>query len=184
MKRINQHFEKSISLLLIGSGLFLSCGSDDDVSNPNELITTLILTFIPIAGSQTVFDFTVTASFSDPDGDGGNPPTQIDDITLENGRPYQLFIDVTEEIMEEDDEHQFFFTGSILDNGNLEHEYSDQDDNGNPLGLINNITTQTAGTGTFIVTLKHQPDGIKVADPGDITVGDTDIEVSFDMTIQ
>ena len=135
----------------------------------------------------------IIASFSDPDGDGN--PAQMDDIILESGSFYSLSLtllnevaspskDITEEIRTEGTEHQFFFAGSIIDGGNLQHDYDDEDENGNPIGLLGNITTQILASGTFIVTLKHQPDGIKPTNPGDIFVGDTDIEVAFNLTIQ
>ena len=119
----------------------------------------------------------------------------MDDITLENGSFYSLevlevlnesvspFLDIKAEILNESDEHQFFYSGSVVDLSRLEHEYDDQDANGDPIGIQNQITTQIAGAGSFVVTLKHQPDGLK-ADPGDPNAGTTDIEISFDMIIQ
>ncbi|MCZ6521487.1 MAG: type 1 periplasmic binding fold superfamily protein [Bacteroidetes bacterium] len=193
MKRIYQTFEKPMLISFIGSLILFSCGGDDGDSDPRnevEVITTLNITFTALTGGTG----TEIVSFRDLDGVGGNPP-QVDDILLENGALYTMKlellnesedppVDITLEVRKEDDEHQFFFTGSVIDNGSLEVEYNDRDGNGNPLGLANAITTQSATLGTFIVTLKHQPDGSKVADPVDITVCDIDIEVTFDVAIQ
>jgi len=167
--------------------LTTSCG-DDEVEIPieEEVITTLNYTLT--AGASTV-----TLSFQDLDGDGGNAPT-ITGGTLAANTAYSGSIellnesetpaeDVTEEIEEEDEEHQFFFAST---NG-ISITYADADAEGNPIGLQNTLTTDAAGSGTVTVTLRHEPNkgGEGVAD-GDITNagGETDIEVTFDVTVQ
>ena len=62
-----------------------ACGHDDDGhandgGNEEEVITTVELTFTPV---WRWYD-TVVASFNDPFGDGGDPPT-IDSIELDCG---------------------------------------------------------------------------------------------------
>ena len=93
--------------------------------------------------------------------------------------------DITAEIAEEDAEHQFFFAASSGLNATV--AYGDQDDMGNPVGLSSVVTTGDASSGTMTVTLRHEPakDASGVSD-GDITNagGETDIEVTFDITIQ
>jgi len=177
-------------LLMVSFVAFTACDSDDDVSDPDdpneeEVITTLTLTFS--ATGQTTQTFT----FRDADGDGGNAPT-VDDISLVNGVAYTVDItllnetetpaeDVTLEIAEEDDEHQFFFTGTAVGSV-LTHAYGDMDANMNPIGLTNTVTTTSAGIGVLTVTLKHQP-GIKTSTTG-INDGETDIAVDFNVTVQ
>ena len=193
-------------LLLIGSVSFIvSCSDDEDPlpeppDDGEEFIDEVILTFTP---SQTGKDV-VTARWFDADGDGANDGTVTQGIELEEGVEYTLAItlnntvadeNLTLEIQEEDDEHQFFFefTENIfsdpLGNGNVDNRddpinYNDEDDAGLPVGLS---TTWTAGghtdaTGTFRVILKHQPD-LK-NETSDASVGGTDINIPFPIDIE
>ena len=191
-------------LLLLGLGLVVSC-SDDDEATPDdneeeEVISQVVLTFTPETSSLDE----VTATWFDADGEGSGAPT-IDGIELVEGETYTLSMtltstlgtedeDITAEIAEEDDEHQFFFSfteGIFADpagNGNVDNaddpiNYDDADDNGLPVGLA---TTWTAGahteaTGEFNVVLKHQPD--EKSATSDATVGGTDIDITFPLDI-
>ena len=92
--------------------------------------------------------------------------------------------DYTQEILEEAEEHQFFYQfseGLFLDS-----QYSDQDSNGNPVGVQFTVITGSAYSGNFTVTLRHQPNksAAGVYD-GDITNagGETDIEITFSVVI-
>ncbi|MEM1407705.1 MAG: hypothetical protein AAGA64_15745 [Bacteroidota bacterium] len=189
-------------LLLIGSIVSCSDDDDDDPTPPDdgeEFIDEVILTFTPTLSSKEV----VTARWFDADGDGVGSGEVIQGIALEEGVEYILTFrlnntianeNVTEEIEDEDDEHQFFFefTENIFSdptgNGNIDNKddplnYNDTDDNGLPVGLS---TTWTAGghtdaTGTFRVLLKHQPEE-KDAD-SDATTGGTDIDITFPIDI-
>ena len=174
---------------LVGTLTITSCG-DDDPEPPmeEELITTLNYTLTSSSGN------TFTVSFLDLDGDGGMDAT-IGTATLEANETYTGSIellnesedpaeDITEEIMEEDDVHQFFFESSVA---GLSVSYSDADDDGNPLGLANTLTTGDPGSGTLTVTLRHEPDknadgvsGGNIANAG----GSTDIEVPFPVNVQ
>jgi hypothetical protein len=180
---------------------FVACEDDDDddtppaVVNEEELITDLILTFTD-ADTQQSFEF----SFSDDDGEGGDDPI-IDDIVLPDSASYTLSIevkdesnpndveDITEEIEEEDDEHQFFFEPFNGAENSVAVSYSDMDGDGNPLGLLSQwIVTQPTSSGNekVRITLRHEPNknGSGVAD-GDITNagGETDIAVEFNITV-
>ena len=91
---------------------------------------------------------------------------------------------IGEEVAEEDDEHQFFFQSTVA---GLTVEYGDNDDNGNPLGLLTTVSTGVAGTGTLTVTLRHEPDknAAGVSDGSiDNAGGETDIEVTFPIDVQ
>lgn len=175
--------------ILFGVLFLNSCKDDDPVEeNDEEVITTLTYTLTPTTGDA------VTLSFSDLDGDGGNDPV-ITGGTLQANMTYTGALDlknesetpaesITEEIEEEDLEHQFFFT---VAGANLTVAYGDQDANGNPLGLATTLTTGDASTGTLQVVLRHEPDKSATGvSTGDITNagGETDIEVTFDITIQ
>ena len=200
-------------LLLLIPLVLLSLTGCEDVddghnhSHDHEIITTVTLSFTPAGGGDAV-----EASWTDPELDGD---PVIDDITLMDADDYDLRIsftneqempaeDVTEEIADEEDQHQVFVTGSAVQgpatgtNGSaiVEHDYADQDAAGLPLGLENTISTIGAGTGQMTVTLRHMPyeDGspIKVADLAeDVATGGfgniggaNDVEVTFNLEVQ
>lgn len=92
--------------------------------------------------------------------------------------------DITAEILEEDEDHQFFFQTNIA---GLTVAYSDQDEDGNPVGLQSTATTTGTGNGTVTVILRHEPNKSATGVvSGDITNagGETDIEVTFNVTVQ
>lgn len=159
------------------------------IPNEEELITTLVLRLAPVSGGEEAI-FT----FLDTDGDGGLPPI-ITGEALAAGTTYDLAvtlrndaevpaIDITPEVEEEADEHQFFysFEGVIA-----AFSYADEDGNGFPVGLRGRVETGQAGSGTLTVILRHLPvkDAPGVAG-GDITQagGETDIEVTFPVFIE
>jgi len=182
---------KISSLFILAIVTMNSCKKDDPVViNDEEVITTLKYTLVPVGGGTTV-----ELSFVDLDGDGGNAPV-ITGGTLEENTTYNGTMtlanesespaeDITAEILEEDEDHQFFFTAS---NGlNVSTSYKDQDADGNPVGLSSEMVTTTASTGTLNVILRHEPNKSATGvSGGDITNagGETDIEVDFPITIQ
>lgn len=168
---------------------FTSCEKEDpEVPNEEEVITTLNYTLTPTGGGTAV-QFT----FTDLDGDGGNDPV-ITSGTITSGVTYSGSIellneqespaeDITEEVEEEDLEHQFFFQSGL---SGLTIAYADQDSEGNPLGVASTLTASTAGSGTFTIILRHEPNkSASGVSGGDITNagGETDIEVTFDVTV-
>jgi len=182
--------KNTILLFLALSFVMTSCEKDDpEVPNEEEVITTLNYTLTPDGGGDAV-----TLSFQDLDGDGGGEPT-VTGGTLMANKTYSGELDllnesedpaesITEEIREEDDEHQFFFQSTI---DGLSVAYNDMDDDGNPLGLSTTLTTGSAGSGNLTVILRHEP--VKSGDnvsSGDITNagGETDIEVTFAVEVQ
>ena len=177
---------KLIPLSILSIALF-SCEPNDPVDpNEEELITTFNV-------DLEANGFTYTLNYTDLDGDGGNAPiltidslsantTYSGSITLfnESETPTE---EITPEVFDEANDHQFFFSSS----GSSTFVYSDQDDNGNPLGLSFEVTTGNTANETFTFVLRHEPDksaaGVSL---GDITNagGETDIEVSFDVIIE
>ncbi len=165
--------------------------------NEEEIITDVILTWTSDAD-------TVVARAQDPDGEGPLDLEILDDIDLMESTEYVLSItatnsiegeDITEEIMEEADEHMFFFafTDDLMQSpsgdGNADNRmapvnYLDQDGNGLPLGLSTGWTSACVEenlNGTFRVVLKHQPD-VKSATSG-IEDGGTDIDLTFTLNV-
>ena len=159
------------------------------IPNEEEVITTLNYTLTPSGGGTAV-----TMTFQDLDGDGGDDPvitggtlapntTYTGDLELlnETETPAE---DITEEIEEEDADHQFFFTTTVA---GLSVAYADMDDDGNPVGLESTVTTMASGSGEMTIILRHEPNksGAGVAG-GNITNagGETDIEVTFNVDVQ
>jgi len=202
---------RSFSLLAVAGIILSSCNNDEKNPNPvneEELITRITLTFSEV-GSPT----SIEAIWGDPDGDGGNNP-EVGDIHLKSNTQYSVNIalkdesknpavDITEEVEEEKDEHQFFFTDKTVSTPgyinyaqkkgattplNLEVTYqeSDKDSNGIYTGLSTTFLTGAASSGKLVLTLKHQPD-LKMNAPtpfGDPLLGESDIEIEFDVIIQ
>ena len=169
--------------------IFCSCDKDDPIiPEEPELITTLIYTLDQVDGVPVVF------SFQDIDGDGGNDPI-ITGGSLTANQTYTGTLEllnesvtptenITVEIEEEDEDHQFFFQSDIA---GLEIAYGDVDSLGNPIGLETTLVTGAAGSGSITITLKHEPSKSATGvSEGDITNsgGETDIEVTFAIDVE
>lgn len=183
-------FSHYLSLVLVCFICLTSCEKDEpEIINEEELITTVTYTLTPANGGQSV-----VLNFKDIDGDGGDEPV-ITGGTLSVNETYTGSLEllneaespaesITEEILEEDEEHQFFYDSDIA---GLTVNYEDQDENGNPVGLMTTITTTTAGSGNLTIILRHEPakDAAGV-DEGNIqnAGGETDIEITFPLNVQ
>jgi hypothetical protein len=196
---------KSIFMSFVGLTfcfLFSSCEDDDAPAAENEVevITRATLTFTPVLGGTTV----VTVA-NDVDGLGPGNFVQESIPVLESSTVYDLFISVedardpadieniTEEVEEEANEHQFYFF--VTNNVFLEDPlappgsvYRDFDVNFLPLGLDTRWTSNpSGGTGTFRVVLKHQPGEKNQATASDrmlgVATGDTDFDFTFDIAV-
>ena len=181
---------KYFLLAMLAVSVF-SCDSDDpEPVNEEELITTLRVTFTG-TGNTTG---TEVATFQDLDGAGGDDPIITNPILETNGT-YNVTVeflnetespaeDITEEVEEEGDEHQVFFVSTGAD---FTYAYNDEDGNNNPIGLEGTVTTGAAGTGTLQVLLIHEPNktatGVADGNPANAG-GETDISVTFNLTIQ
>lgn len=190
-----QLFMKTIKLLpaLFLATLLFSCSDDDTPPAPvneEEVITTMTITLQSPSGEE------IELKTFDADGDGPNDPVVTVSGNLAAATIYTGTIellnetespaeDITEEISEEDLEHQFFFNvGGGLDCvATYAAAPGGFDSLGNPLGLTFNLTTSSAGSGTFTVTLRHEP-----TKPNDGTLsgagGETDIETTFSITVE
>jgi len=203
----------ALSLLIVG------CSDVEEPTNAGGHIhgvpTTAVLHFTPEDGGETL-----SFSWSDPENDGD---PIIDDILLPDASThnhhdtltYTLDIElwndledpveeVTPDIENEAEEHQFFFTGSAVESDAtganndaiIEQEYDDTDADGLPLGLTNTITTLDWGSGALTVTLRHMPpendEAIKVeglaeevAESGFGAIGgEDDIQITFNIEVE
>ncbi|MGB0887085.1 MAG: type 1 periplasmic binding fold superfamily protein [Vicingaceae bacterium] len=187
----------SILTIVLFSLLAVSCKKDEDTPEPDvhdedhdhdheeEVITSIILSFVDTTtvGGQPDVEY----AFRDPDGDGGNAPTEHDVITLAANTYYNVTVqilnesetpaeDLTPEIQNEDDEHLFCYSPS---NTNVGITRTDSDGT-YEVGINTFWSTGAAASGNTTVTLKHQP-GVK---DGTCAPGDTDVEVTFTTVIQ
>ena len=182
---------KNIVILVFISSIFAACSDSDDpvIINEEELITTVRATLIPEGGGTEVILESV-----DLDGDGPNDPVLTVSGAFNPNTTYAGTLkilneaespaeDITLEILEEDEDHQFFFS---FTNEIATATYSDQDSNGNPVGVTFDLLTGTAGSGSFTVILRHEPNkAAENVNTGDITNagGATDVEVIFTITV-
>ncbi len=175
--------------MFITAILFTACKKDDPViPDEPELITTLNYSLTPIDGGSAVI-----LSFQDLDGDGGNAPT-INGGTLEANTSYTGILEllneaatpvenITEEVEEEAEDHQFFFQSDL---SNLSFIYNDTDANNNPIGITTTLTTGDTAAGNITIILRHEPNKIAAGvSDGDISNagGETDIEVTFPINV-
>jgi hypothetical protein len=182
---------KLLAIACISAITFASCSDDDPApTNEEEVITTMRVTLTPVGGGNDI-----VLESQDLDGDGPNAPT-VTGGTLSQNTTYNATIvllnetespaeNITTEVAAEAEEHQFFYTASGI---NPTFTYAGNNDaDGNPVGINFTLESGAAGTGTITVTLRHEPnkDATGVSD-GNITNagGETDIEVTFDITVQ
>lgn len=197
-------------MLAAGSFAFLAgCKGDSDPEPENipELITKVTLVFSTPGGTP------VTVTATDPDGEGVQDIRVDGGIVLKKGLDYTLSIqlinglynpgeegyDITAEVEEEGNEHQFFFrwsegvfsspsgTGNIKDDASTtvgSVNYTDEDSNGRGIGLATAWTTAANSSfgKSFRVVLKHQPD-IKSSTSTSLD-GETDLDINFTINVE
>ena len=183
--------------LFILSLVFTGCSDDDDHDdhshsdpvNEQEVITTVEVTLSDGTNSYVL-------SWEDLDGDGpdeavingGTMPagTYSGDIQLYNKTldPSDEEYVATTEILEEDLDHQFFFTP--INGLDIQSVYTDMDSEGNPIGQQFELTANVSSGGLNIVLL-HEPEKNNPGVPdGDMTnaEGDTDVNITFPIIVQ
>ena len=179
--------KSNFKYLLVGllSVVIISCSKDDDSPEPineEEVITTMTVVLNP--GN-------ITLKSQDLDGDGPNAPNVTVSGNLSANTTYTGSVtflnelespaeDITEEVEEEDDKHQVIFVSSGVA---LSVSDLNTDGNGNDLGTQFSLSTAAAGSGTLRIVLRHEP-----TKPNDGTLagagGETDIDVSFNVTVE
>lgn len=182
---------KNIVILVYVASILVACSNNDDpiVINEEEVITTVRATLVPQSGGDTII-----LESKDLDGDGPNEPVITVSGALDKNKTYAATLEilnetenpadnVTLEILEEAVDHQFFFS---FTNNLATATYTDQDSNGNPVGVTFNVLTGNAGSGTFTIILRHEPNKSATGViSGNITNagGATDLQVTFDITV-
>ena len=194
-------------LFMMGTLVFLSSCKKDDPAPENipELITKAKLKFTPTSGA------TIEVTATDPDGEGVQDIKIDGPINLVKGTTYTLSLEllnelyksteegynISDEVLKEGDEHQFFFEwadgvfSNPAGNGNLDNRNdpvnygSSVDSKGNPIGLTTSWITSastTIGAKNFRVVLKHQP-AIK-STTSTSADGETDLDLTFTIVVQ
>ena len=164
-------------------------GFDND---GGDLPTPIEESFISTVNIRLITDAQdeVNLTWQDLDNDGPNDPVITVSGEFNSNSEYFGSITVlnesevpaenlTEQIIEEADEHQFFYQFS--EGLDMTSQYSDQDSNGNPVGVQFTLVTGSAGSGDFTVELRHQP--MKPNNGLDDAGGETDIQISFPVWI-
>lgn len=184
---------------LFATVLLSSCSSDDDstpeVEVPEEVITNVNIALINDADATDI----VALAHVDLDGIGlGVDGVSTVSSSLTAGATYSgSFVitnaladdedemNVTAEIEELADEHQFFFVSEA--DLNLETEYNDLDDNNYPVGLDFALEAVGASEGVLRVVLRHEPnkaaDGVSEGDITNEDEGESDFDIDFDIVI-
>lgn len=197
MKTPNKLYLLALALVAF---TFSSCDSEDPVpENDGELITdvTLIFQEIDASGNAVGDSFDFTASDAEGIEIGSSP--EIETVMLEKGKTYEMSIDVfnsvegediTEEIREESDEHQFYFLGSAFTSSVLTYEYDDE--GGIALGLRGIVTvaeTPDVNNANMQILLRHaldknfpgatNPNFEEYAQAG----GESDLDITFPVVL-
>lgn len=175
--------------VIIGLVLFVSCSKDDhpEYTHEEELITTMTVTLKPSGSGNEV-----VLSYEDLDGVDGPKKAEISVVgEFASSSTYNGTIkllnktedpaeNITEEVEEEAEEHQFFYT--VSEGLNITTAYVDKDKNGNDLGLKFTLTTGEASSGTLTITLRHEPKkpSETLADAG----GETDVTATFNVAVK
>jgi len=177
-------------LAILVNFITVSCSSSDPVViHEEELITTVQVTLTPTQGGDVI-----VLKSKDLDGDGPNVPVLTDTGNLRANTVYNATVlllnetetpaeDITVEVKEEGDVHQFFYQSGDL---NFTTTYVDSDVNQKPIGVEFTLQTGNVGSGNFTIILRHEPEkNAAGVSEGVITNagGETDIEVSFPLDV-
>ena len=170
-------------IIFVAALIFVAC-SDDDGSNigvdPEEIKTVLLA--ISDGTSENLF------AYSDPDGNGGFPP-EADTIKLAPNTTYGMavsFLDesgngvnLTSKILTEADYHLVCYeiSNNLMSNLNV----TDQDSNGDPLGLQASWVTTDSSEGAMVLSLKVRPDKSVTAP---CNTGETAVEATFPVEVE
>lgn len=170
------YIAKTTILFLSTFILFSACKKDDPIyEDENELIQLVKIEFTDSSTQET---------YTWKDG-------KSDTIQLTRNQEYAVLvsfynldknqneINITDEIIEDSDAHQVFYTSEP--SSSLSVTYEDKDDRDFPIGIQTSMTTSnSAQEGKLRIVLKHYSD----KKDGLSTSGSTDIDVKFVVNIQ
>lgn len=184
-----------LALLLLPAFVLVSCddpADDHDHHGEQEMITRIVVKFDEVGSNNSV-----SLVWNDPDGDGEGDFTGA--VVLRSGSQYfgkvELFNDlatnpadrnVTREIKDEGDHHQFFYTFSGSLAPFVSTVITDKDKDGFPVGLEFTATVAelpaiaTSVTGTLNIVLSHYTSIVK---NGTVPGNEEDINITAPITI-
>lgn len=180
-------------LTLACATIITSCNKKTDPPTPDEqeLITTVKIQLL-----EEFSSFVQTYEYKVENGFGGSGGTiKIDSIKLKPNTKYDAVLtvlnekatpieDITEEIIEESNDHLFFFTSNpSTGNGSISVNSGNKDKTGNPLNQTFKLTTGSNGQGKFQIVLLHEPAN-KNATSLEAAGGETDLDATFPVLIQ
>lgn len=180
---------KKLSQLLLLAGILVwnsSCekSTDHDHDEEHDVVGKIVFTFTNSTNASDKKVFT----WSDMDGVGGANPT-IDTMKLAAESSYNVSVvvtstantDITSEIVELKDEHQFFYEPSASLNSNLVITILDKDSKNLPVGLSATALTKNTSSGSLNVVLSHYDGVVKT---GTAKSPESDVDVTFPVLIQ
>ena len=184
--------------------LFISCDKDDtpDAENEMEVFTKAVIVVTNLSdNSSETYEFEVEEHDHDHDhavlvqnqeGDDHGDHTEIElesdseykfEITFLNDSDPNNVIDMTEEVIEEADEHIVFYE-LIGDGISFDTTSGDTvDSEGNALNLVTKWTTTAATVVDVEAYLIHQPTS-KTGTTRDDFGGATDVEIEFEVYVE
>ncbi len=181
---------RSLALLLMFALFVTACDStepDDDGPGEEEIISNVTVTLTNAADNSTV---TAEAVF-----DEAGVEQSVETLDLTAGATYDGTIellnrfeneDITEEIDEERDEHQFFYVAQGEVSDDLTITITDTDSNDLPVGLEFTVTVadDASGAGEVRVVLGHYDERAKQADESLDNIPETDIDFTYPVAIE
>jgi hypothetical protein len=180
---------------------FTACESDDpEPETDGEVITDVILNFQELDASGNPLGAVSSFSASDPQGIEVGATTTIDNVNLTKAKTYQLTIevrnsianeDITQEILEEGDVHQFFFLGTaFVGSPDLTYQYADL--SGELIGVKGIVTVASSpgsNNANMRIVLRHDLDKNfpGASNPNFETFvqagGETDLDITFPLIL-
>jgi hypothetical protein len=189
---MNTRFSAPPVVLLFVLALFIAaCDSTDpgeEGAGEEEVISNVTISLENTADNSTV---TAEAVFNE-----AGVKQSAETLTLAAGATYTGTItlrnrfedeDITEEIEDEKEEHQFFYELSGDLSGVVSITITDTDENGNPVGLEFSVNVAPAPdevSGDLRVVLGHYDERDKQANETVANIPEVDVDFTYPMTIE
>ena len=182
-------YTKLIFFYLFTALLISSCSSDEDevdeipeLINEQEVITTVVLTFDSSDNpTQTIRWAVEEDNSSKVINLKANTAYQVGISFLDETDPSDVE-DITEEVIEEADDHQVFYDFSDVSISYSSGTNDTIDSDGNPVYLNSLWTASSSGSGIVQAFLIHEPTS-KTGTSRDSFGGETDVAIDIPITI-
>ncbi|MEB2780534.1 hypothetical protein U3A58_09020 [Algoriphagus sp. C2-6-M1] len=200
---MNSKSKLCLIALAIVSLTFSSCKSEDPVpENDGELITDVTLTFQELDEYRIPIGSPFSFKASDSQGIDFGGSLLIEDVVLAKGKMYSMEIelynailneDITVEVREEADKHQFYFLGTAFSMSRFASYFYNDLYNGRHLGLegVLSIDENPSSTNANLqIILRHDlnKDFIGADNPNFVDYplagGETDLLINFPVIVE